>query len=50
MKLDDAIKLLKEKYRIAKENPQISDALSYALYKTWREVDNKHKQRRKRCL
>lgn len=43
MTLDDAIKLLTEKYKIAQKREFIAKPLSWALYHTWDEVDKKDK-------
>ena len=35
MTLDEAMAMLREKYNQVKDNPQIDDAVSWALYRTW---------------
>ena len=35
MTLQEAKQLLEDKYNQAKNNPQIDDAVSWALYRTW---------------
>lgn len=39
MRLETAIKILRQKYAEAKKNVNIYDPLAYALYYTWREVE-----------
>ena len=46
MTLDDAIKLLKENYKIAKKYEYVNKPLSWALYHTWDEIDKKEKRRK----
>lgn len=46
MTFDDAIKLLKENYKIAQKREFIAKPLSWALYHTWDEVDKKEKRRK----
>lgn len=39
MRLQTAIKRLKENYELAKNNDYIKDKVAWALYRTWREAD-----------
>jgi hypothetical protein len=39
IKLETAIKVLRQKYAEAKKNVNIYDPVAYALYYTWREVE-----------
>ena len=42
--LEQAIEILKEKYAETENLPFIRDRVSYALYYTWREVDEKNRR------
>lgn len=42
--LDQAIKLLREKFESAERDSHVFDPVSYALYHTWREVDEKNRR------
>ena len=41
MTLEKAIELLKEEYEKAKNQPFVQKPLAYALYHTWKKVDEK---------
>lgn len=43
MTLDEAIELLKEKYELAKTLGFVRRPVSWALYRTWEEVDRKER-------
>lgn len=45
MTLDEAMAMLREKYNQVKDNPQIGDAVSWALYRTWCVSKRKKKRR-----
>ena len=44
MTRDEAISLLREKHAEAEINLFVNDPVSYALYYTWREVDEKNRR------
>ena len=52
MTLEKVIELLKEEYEEAKKEPFVQKPLAYALYHTWKKVDeklnNKWKEREKK--
>ena len=41
MTLEKAIKMLKEEYEEAQKQKWVQNPLAYALYHTWRKVDEK---------
>lgn len=41
MSLEQAIKILKEKYEYACRQSWVHDPVAWALYETWREVDRR---------
>lgn len=45
--LDQAIDLLREKFAVAERDPHVFDPVAYALYYTWREVDEKNRKNRR---
>ena len=48
MTLDEAIETLKVKYEEAKSLDYVGRPISYALYHTWEEVDDKEMRRERR--
>mgnify|MGYP003292560188 CR=1 FL=1 len=47
MTLEKAIELLKAEYEKAKKQPFVQKPLAYALYHTWKKVDEKLNNNRK---
>ena len=47
MTLEKAIKLLQKEYEEAKKEPFVQKPLAYALYHTWKKVDEKLNNKRK---
>lgn len=48
VELETAIKILRRKYAEAKKSVNIYDPLAYALYYTWREVEETRLKKEKR--
>lgn len=48
MTLEQAIEKLKEEYEKALKSEYIHSPLAYALYKTWRYVDNREKKKKRK--
>ena len=44
MTLDEAIIILKDKYKQAEGNPQITDPLSWAIFRTFQIVKKRRKK------
>ena len=44
MTITNAMEIMKKEYERAKKNPQITNPLGYACYKTWRVVDSNYKK------
>ena len=44
MTIEEAIEVLKRKYEQVKDNPQINDPVTWALYRTWRISDGEKKK------
>ena len=45
MTMEEAIKILKEKYEQGKDNPQITNPVEWALFRTWQIEHKKRKSR-----
>lgn len=46
MTLEQTIEKLKEEYEKAAKSEYVNKPLAYALYKTWRYVDNREKKKK----
>lgn len=43
MTYDDALKELKDNYDFAVQQKWVENPLAWALYQTWKKVDNEHR-------
>lgn len=43
--IDKAIEILRKKFEEVEFDPRINDPVAFALYSTWREVDEKNRGR-----
>ena len=44
--LDEAIELLREKYAEVENAAFVNDAVAYALYHTWKKVDEENRRKK----